>query len=70
MKELKLKIPNMKCMGCAKTIEDHLDKIGGINDISIDIPDQEVTISYSGDKTIRNLIKNTLTGIGYPAVEM
>ncbi|MFP4555459.1 MAG: heavy-metal-associated domain-containing protein [Bacteroidales bacterium] len=70
MKELKLKIPNMKCMGCAKTIEDHLEKVGGVDDISTDIPDKTVTIMYNGDNTIKKLIMNTLAGIGYPAVEV
>ncbi|MFO8022243.1 MAG: heavy metal-associated domain-containing protein [Perlabentimonas sp.] len=70
MEELKLKIPNMKCMGCAKTIEDHLYKVSGVDDINTDIPDKMVTITYNGDKTIKSLIMNTLAGIGYPAVEV
>ncbi|MFA5648100.1 MAG: heavy metal-associated domain-containing protein [Bacteroidales bacterium] len=67
METLKLSIPKMKCMGCTSTIENHLSKVGGIVEVKTDIPSKSATITYNGGTSIKNLILNTLKGIGYPA---
>ena len=67
METLKLSVPAMKCMGCTGTIENHLSKVGGIKEVTTDLPTRIVSIKYSGDPSIKKLIINTLKGIGYPA---
>ncbi|HCX98913.1 MAG TPA: hypothetical protein DG754_02125 [Bacteroidales bacterium] len=67
METLKLNIPSMKCMGCTSTIENHLTKVGGIVEVKTDIESRTAIVSYNGGASIKNLILNTLKGIGYPA---
>jgi copper chaperone CopZ len=67
---LKLNIPNMKCMGCSTTVENHLKKIGGVRNIEIDKEIKNVVIEFSGDKSIKRLILRTLEGVGYPGKEI
>lgn len=66
METLKLSIPNMKCLGCQTRVEGYLKKIGGVTDVQTDTDAKMAVVTYSGDKTIKNLILNTLSGIGYP----
>lgn len=66
METLKLSIPNMKCMGCSTSVENHLMKIGGVTEVKTDLESKTATISFNGDMSIKNLIINTLKGIGYP----
>jgi copper chaperone CopZ len=66
METLKFSIPNMKCMGCSTTVENHLKKIGGVKHIDTDKTKKTVTIEFSGDKSTKRLIIKTLEGIGYP----
>ncbi|MDY0254426.1 MAG: heavy-metal-associated domain-containing protein [Tenuifilaceae bacterium] len=70
METLKLSIPNMKCMGCSTTIENHLGKVGGVTEVKTDLQSKTVEVSYSGDLSTKKLIINTLKGIGYPAEEV
>jgi copper chaperone CopZ len=70
MGELKLKVHNMKCSGCSGIIETHLKKVGGVSNVSINLPDKIITVYYNGDNSIRNLVINTLKGIGYPGEEL
>jgi len=67
METIKLNIPNMKCMGCVGTIENHLNKVNGISKVITDLPTRTATIEYNGDKSIKSLIIRTLEGLGYPA---
>lgn len=66
METLKVSVPNMKCMGCSSTIENHLRKVGGVSNIVTDLETRTVTISYNGDNSIKSLVLNNLKGIGYP----
>ena len=70
MELLKLNIPNMKCMGCSTTVENHLKKIGGVKSIESDKTLKTVVVEFSGDKSIKRLIMKTLEGIGYPGEEI
>lgn len=56
----------MKCMGCSTTIENHLRKVGGVTEVITKLESKTVTIDYSGGTSIKNLILNTLKGLGYP----
>lgn len=66
METLKLNVPNMKCMGCSSTIENHLKKVGGVVEVTTNLESRTIIVSYNGDMSIKSLILNTLKGIGYP----
>lgn len=70
METLTLTIPNMKCMGCSTTVENHLKKVGGVAEVRTDLEKRTVEVSYFGDLSTKKLIINTLKGIGYPAEEV
>lgn len=55
---------NVKCGGCATSIQDSLKALEGITDIQVDVSRGKVTII--GDNLDEMKIKNTLSEIGYP----
>ena len=55
-----IKIVNVKCGGCEKTITSALNKIG-MKNVSVNVENQEV--SFEGDA---ELAKEKLVKIGYP----
>jgi copper chaperone CopZ len=67
MTTLKLSIPNMKCMGCSSTVENHLKKVGGVTEIKTNLETKTALVSFNGDLSLKSLILNTLKGLGYPA---
>lgn len=56
----------MKCMGCSSTIENHLRKVGGVSEVITNLESKNAIIHYNGGTSIKNLILNTLKGLGYP----
>ena len=55
---------NVKCGGCATSIQNNLKALKGVTDIQVDVPSGKVTIV--GDDLDENKIKSTLSEIGYP----
>ena len=62
--QVSYKVLNVKCGGCATSIQNNLSKIEGIREISIDVPSG--TVEISGENFDETIIKDTLTQIGYP----
>jgi copper chaperone CopZ len=60
-----LKIANIKCHGCANSIETALTDINGVSSVTV-IPDNdEVDVSFRSPE-IRNRIVKKLAAMGYP----
>jgi len=63
MKTIKLKVMDMKCMGCVNTVQNVLSKIKGINDIKIDLAKKEAIIiaddSVKSEELVETINKNT-----------
>jgi copper chaperone CopZ len=59
----KIEVVNIKCGGCAKSIEDALAK-KGLTDVKVDSSCQ--TVEFKGDEKIA---ESTLTKMGYPRAE-
>ncbi len=59
-------IPSISCAHCAKTIEQELEKNRAIHQISIDILQKYVSITYDPSLPLQNII-DTLKRIGYPS---
>jgi len=59
-----LEVENLKCSGCAGSIQKGLSVIVGVSDISIDI--ETKTIEFNSDKDIAEHVKHKLGQMGYP----
>jgi copper chaperone len=62
-----LKIQNLKCSGCAKTIISRLSGLKNIADVSVNHKDGAVSLIYLNDNTLSEA-KKLLKKIGYPVV--
>ena len=63
MKTEKLLLANIKCSGCATTIKNELLKIKGVENITVDIENDSIDLSYN--ETDRELIIHRLHSLGY-----
>jgi copper chaperone CopZ len=64
MGSLELLVENVKCGGCANTIQEGLSALQGIHEVTVDIESGTVTIHGEGynDKEIHS----KLNDLGYP----
>ena len=60
----KIIIANLKCKGCATTIEKELLKIKGVKEVRIDVEGNAVDVNFS--KVDRSAIIHKLHSLGYP----
>jgi copper chaperone len=72
MNSVKLEIENIKCGGCAKTVEKSLHNLQGINSIMVDVEAGTVTFESeenSDESTLEQLkeeVIKELANAGYP----
>lgn len=59
-----IEVENIKCGGCANTISRQLQKIAGVETVSVDIDNGRVTVESSAD--IRTQLVAALLASGYP----
>ena len=59
-----IQVENIKCGGCANTIDSRLKELDSVDDCSIDIDAGVVTIS--GDESGRAEVTQLLAKLGYP----
>jgi copper chaperone len=64
MKTEKIYIANLKCNGCATTINNELLKIIGVNNVKVDTESDSVDVSY--ENVDRDIITSKLHSLGYP----
>ena len=62
-----LEIQNLKCGGCANTINNKLKDVKGIADLNVDNSNNTVSFFYENENTLLEA-KNLLNKIGYPVV--
>lgn len=60
-------IANLKCGGCANTINNNLIKLAGINSVNINQEESIVEVVYPREDDLQ-LIKKTLRSLGYPEI--
>jgi len=61
---IQIEIENLNCGGCEKSILKGLASIEGVSDVTVD---QEMkSVSFRGDKSIRNVVVKKLQSMGYP----
>ena len=59
--------PDIECDGCANSIQRALGRIPGIQNIEVDVPAKNVTVSYDAPAT-EATVKNALDSAGFPIV--
>lgn len=62
-----IEIQNLKCGGCAKTIENNLGQIANLELVTIDVENGSITINTNSDDALSQAEKK-LQEIGYPIV--
>lgn len=61
-------IQNLKCGGCAHTIQTKLSEIKNITAININVEDNKVSFTYSNEADVLK-VKNKLITLGYPSID-
>ncbi len=62
--KLEYEVENIKCGGCANTIETKIKELEGVTDVDVDIEGGKVTID--GEEAKRDDYSKSLAGMGYP----
>ncbi len=60
------KVKNIKCGGCASTIESELTQITGVDEVTIDISSGRVSLNHQAASL--EAINQKLSEIGFPLV--
>lgn len=66
MKSETIKVDNLKCQGCAKTIRRELTWIGEVISVDVDVEQSVVTVDYAGKNRMRKVFVEKLRKLGYP----
>lgn len=62
--EYTLNVENIKCGGCANTIQRRLSEIDGVESVIVDVEQGAVTVN--SDEELRPLVTENLKKLGYP----
>jgi len=63
--ETPIKVQNLKCSGCANTIQKKLTYLEGVENVMVDIENKLVTITHQNSFSLETLVSE-LKAIGYP----
>ena len=63
--QLELDVENVKCGGCASTIQEGLTTLPGIDKVDVNIENGHLSIS--GDALAESAIREKLASLGFPA---
>lgn len=63
--EATLAISGMHCSGCVDKVEKALMDINGVHDVTVDLDENEATITYEQDKAAIGDFEKAVTGAGY-----
>lgn len=61
-----VKVPNISCGHCVKTIERELGDLEGVSEVSADQPSKEVRVEWDDDTLAWEDVSGFLAKIGYP----
>ncbi|MBD2431888.1 MULTISPECIES: heavy metal translocating P-type ATPase [Fischerella] len=67
MENTNLKLRGMSCASCAKTIEDTIRSIDGVNECSVNFGVEQATVTYDPRKTNPKAICDAVDAVGYSA---
>ncbi|MEQ1531706.1 MAG: cation transporter, partial [Methylococcales bacterium] len=64
-----LNIQNMTCSLCTFTIKKALQKVDGVQQVTVDYGSKSATVIYDGKKTDSAALIKATTEVGYPATD-
>jgi copper chaperone len=65
-----LRIPNISCEHCQRTIISALAPVAGVHDVSVDIPTQRVRVDYDETRIDVERMKAILEEEDYPVTSL
>lgn len=63
---IRLLAQDISCQHCAMTIQREIGKLPGIQEVTVDVPTQVITLTYDDEAALAQA-EATLAEIGYPA---
>lgn len=66
MEKIRLKVPNITCGHCVKSIKNELSELAGVTSVTGSPEDKTITVEWERPATMES-IRNTLKEINYPA---
>ena len=63
---LDIQVENIKCGGCANSIEKKIKAVSGVSDVVVDIENGKIVVS--GESISREKVIQELTHMGYPEI--
>ncbi|WP_223032789.1 heavy-metal-associated domain-containing protein [Hanstruepera marina] len=60
-----VKIQNLKCGGCAYTIQTKISELKGVSDVTVEVDNDEVIFNCDSDSLVME-VKQKLKTLGYP----
>lgn len=70
MASITLTVLGMSCVGCARSVEKALAKLGGVAKAQVDLSARKVTVSFDPQRTNPDEIAQTINKAGYRAQEL
>ncbi|WP_082127229.1 heavy metal translocating P-type ATPase [Calothrix sp. 336/3] len=67
MENATLRLRGMSCASCARSIEEAIRSVSGVNDCSVNFAAEQVTVDYDSRKTDIQAIQNAVNAAGYSA---
>ncbi len=67
MENTTLKLRGMSCASCARSIEDAISSVPGVNECSVNFGAEQATVDYDPSKTDLQAIQDTVDAAGYAA---
>lgn len=62
----KIVVENVKCHGCANTIQSQLGRIDGVSEVLVNVPEKTISVTYDGDIDRTHELEEKLKSLGYP----
>lgn len=66
MKTENIIVENLKCHGCANTVQKELNHMKGVENVQVSIDSSTVELSFDEKQTEKNDILRKLARLGYP----
>ncbi len=66
MKTIELLVDNIKCHGCANTIQREMKKFESVKEVNVDVEKGMVLLEYEGSDELRDEALKKLNRLGYP----
>lgn len=70
MEEKHYRIEGMRCVTCAKTIEDGLKKVPGVQNVSVQFANSKADVTFNPHKTQEHELLHKVESLGYKAIPL